>query len=296
MRLLAATTTALLVSSTALAGNVSLGPAADYNVFVLGTHTAQNSDIQGRVAVGGAATYQNYGLASAMPQSGVNAVFGSSINWTNGQLNGSMRYGTTASFSGVGIAGGTAQQGSVINFGAAGTQLQTLSQQYAAIAANGTTYVAPWNAITLTGASNDVNVFSLSASALSVANGLTITAPAGSTVLINVSGAAATMQNFGFFLNGVTAGDILFNFADATSLQASGIGIKGSVLAPNAAVTFNNGHMDGQMIASTLQGSGEFHNFLYTGQLAVVPVPAAAWTGGAAMLMLGAGRRLSRRR
>lgn len=285
----------LLAAPPAFAGSVALGPAANYNVFVLGTHTAQNSDTQGRIAVGGAASYQNYGLASAMPASGVNAVFGSSINWTNGQLNGSMVYGTTATFSGTGIVGGTATQGSLIDFAAAGTQLQSLSQQYAALATNGTTTVQ-WGAITLAGTNAELNVFTVSAAALGSANGFTINAPAGSAALVNVIGASVTMQNFGFTFNGVMRDGVLFNFADATSLSASGIGIEGSILAPQAAVTFNNGQMNGQMIAASLQGSGEFHNFGFDGQIVMIPLPAAVWSGGLAMLTLIGTRRMMRRR
>jgi choice-of-anchor A domain-containing protein len=297
MRLaIAALSVGLFSTSAAFAGSLALGPAANYNVFVMGTHSAQNSDIEGRAAVGGTASYQNYSIATALPNSGTNAVFGSSVQWTNGQVHGSLVYGTTANLTGVTTLGGTATQSSLVDFAAAGTQLQSLSQQYADLASNGTTYVAPWNAITLTGANAGLNVFTLSAAALGVANGFTINAPAGSTVLINVTGASATMQNFGFFLNGVTRDGVLFNFADATSLTASGIGIEGSILAPGAAVTFNNGQMNGQMIAGSLLGTGEFHNHNFSGEVTIIPLPPAVWGGAAAMIMVVGARRLTRRR
>src|SRR5690606_23275872 len=44
-------------------------------------------------------------------------------------------------------------------------------------------------------------------------------------------------------------------------------GIKGTLLAPNASVNFNNGHIDGSLIVGSITGTGESHNFLFEGSI-----------------------------
>src|SRR5262249_52585356 len=88
-----------------------------------------------------------------------------------------------------------------------------------------------------------------------------ISAPAGATVLVNVSGDSAQMQNMGLSVSGTDRQHVLFNFAGATALTLGGIAVEGSVLAPRANVTFNNGNLEGTLVARSLAGSGEFHNF-----------------------------------
>ena len=44
----------------------NLGIANDFNIFVFGDHTQSNVDSEGRVAVGGNATYTDYGVGSSV--------------------------------------------------------------------------------------------------------------------------------------------------------------------------------------------------------------------------------------
>ncbi|MEC9062646.1 MAG: collagen-binding domain-containing protein, partial [Pseudomonadota bacterium] len=46
--------------------------------------------------------------------------------------------------------------------------------------------------------------------------------------------------------------NILFNFVDADFLTLHSVGVKGSVLAPYAELSFYNGHVDGNVIANSL--------------------------------------------
>ncbi|NDW22727.1 collagen-binding domain-containing protein [Alteromonas hispanica] len=52
--------------------------------------------------------------------------------------------------------------------------------------------------------------------------------------------------------DGLYTNNILFNFVDATNIKFHSVGIKGSVLAPYAEIGFYNGHIDGNLIASSL--------------------------------------------
>lgn len=94
--------------------------------------------------------------------------------------------------------------------------------------------------LAMTGTNPKVNVFEVNASAINGINQLAISAPAGSLVVINVRGTSATFQNFGFALSG-------------------GITAKGTMLAPYANVTFNNGAWDGGIYALSLTGTAEGH-------------------------------------
>jgi hypothetical protein len=62
------------------------------------------------------------------------------------------------------------------------------------------------------------------------------------------------------------AQNVLFNFSEAKSLDLNSISIMGSVLAPNADVKFNNGHINGNLIAGSLSGNGQSNLHLFKGE------------------------------
>jgi hypothetical protein len=179
---------------------------------------------------------------------------------------------------------------SSIDFSAAQSQLTGLSNSLAALAANGTTSVTPWRAVNLTGTSSTQNVFNVKGSDLTSGNGLYISTPSGSTVVINVDGSGISLQNMGIFLGAAnqaatTSKDkILFNFTQASSLNISSINVIGSILAPHASVSFSNGAIDGTLIAQSVSGSGTYKINSFTGTIAAVPEPQT-WT----MLVAGLG-------
>jgi choice-of-anchor A domain-containing protein/uncharacterized repeat protein (TIGR01451 family) len=260
----------------------ALGVAGAFNVFVLGQLTQSYTDSEGRVAAGGNVSLTGYGIGSALSNSAGqrdDLVVGGQLTYNQGQVfNGNIVSGGTALLQNVGLPNGTARQGTPVDFAAARTQLGALSAAYAALASNGTT-ADTYGTIRLTGADPTLDVFSLSAAELASANGLNITAPAGATVLVNVSGTADQMQYFGMTVSGTDKQHVLFNFPNATSLTLAGISVQGSVLAPGADVTFNNGNLEGTLVAGSLTGSGEFHNFPTLAQITVqVPAPAPAPT------------------
>jgi choice-of-anchor A domain-containing protein len=245
-----------------------LGPASQYNLFVLDSLNQRNTDVGGRVAAGGSATFTSYGVGDMLTDSNGtrdDLIVGGNLSFTNGQVfNGNAVYGGSASFSSVGFPNGSARKGSVIDFAAAGAQLRNLSSSWGALAANGSA-AFQYGQLALNGSSTGVNIFTVSGSQLSSVNGLSITAPAGSTVIINVTGSTAQMKYFGISLNGVSRQRVLFNFPQATTLTLEGIQIQGSILAPLAAVRFNNGEMNGTLVGRSLDGTGQLHNHPFNG-------------------------------
>ena len=85
----------------------------------------------------------------------------------------------------------------------------------------------------LTGTDSALNVFQVAGSALYSANSVVINVPAGSEVLINVSGTTDQLANVGINApQGSPALDpthILWNFNQATSLFLNSVGVPGSV-------------------------------------------------------------------
>jgi choice-of-anchor A domain-containing protein len=240
-----------------------LGAATDFNAFLFDDLMVSNSDIEGRVAVGDHATLQNYGLGTKLPSSAgtrddLNT--GGDLDFTNGQVYfGNIVHGGAGDLKSVGTPNGTVrQQAGVLDFAAIEQDLTAKSAAWGDLAATGTTKFR-YGRLMVRGTDPALNVFTVTSGQLVSANSLTITAPAGATVLLNVPGAHPEGHHFGLRLRGPDAGHILWNFPDAESVEFSGVGLKGSMLAPAAAFAFNNGEIHGTVIADSFTGTGELH-------------------------------------
>jgi choice-of-anchor A domain-containing protein len=249
---------------------VLLGPAADFNLFSLGAITADTSSTGGRMAGGGPVTLADYSVGASLPNShGTrdDLISGTDLTFTNGQVaRGNAVYGGTGTFTNVGFPNGSPRQGSVLDFPAARQFLETASARWAGLATTGT---ITWqsNRYALVGSNASLNVFNISGANLAQATSLTITAPAGSTVLVNVDGSSLTLANFGIRIRGTSQQKVLYNFAAVTSLNVTNLGVPGSILAPHAATHFTNGQIDGQLIAASFTGTTTLHHQPFTGCL-----------------------------
>ncbi len=319
------TIASLLLSCASLSHASNLGVAGDFNVFTFGDFSGSsdsegrvavggNATLSGfgignalgsnsntypySLVVGGNLAYTNGqtdfgGIAAGGTASLTNVTAGGNVNvdgaltTQNGQIDGSVSAGSWSSQntgSQGGNLGNPAAISSIVDFNTIQTTLDADSNSWGALAQTGTASLA-YGTLTLTGTSNGLNVFDITSAQLSSATGgLTISAPPGSTVLVNVSGTSATFPNTGYTVNGVSENGVIFNFDAATTLFGSG-GIEGSVLAPYAAFTFNNGQINGNVIVGSMSGSGETHNQPFDGTLpmvSAVPEPGS-------FLLLGAG-------
>ena len=253
-----------------------LGTAGGFNLFVLGKDTQSGTDTQGRVAVGGDAKLTSYSLGDLLSGSGTNDVLvaGGSLTFQGGTAHhGNVVYGTTANVTGFTVPDGTVHQGHPIDFTVESRNLGALAELWAALPANGTTTVTPYHQINLVGTDPKWNVFQLAGSDLAAASGFSIQAPQGSAVVIDIDGASDSLQNFGFQLSGVTASNVIYNFFAATSLTMQSIGVQGTVVAPHAAVTFNNGNINGGLVAGSLTGGGQVNLLSFAGCLPVTAAP-----------------------
>lgn len=141
---------ALLAVATSYshAGTISLGQAANYNVFVKENFTAETADTEGVAAIGGnliinggydfGYVTSNGNAASVTVAGNVQKTGSGWLNVYNGaQVKGTLTYGGTLTNTGGGNVGAAAiqKQASSINFASAFTQLEQLSATLAGMTA-----------------------------------------------------------------------------------------------------------------------------------------------------------------
>jgi choice-of-anchor A domain-containing protein len=234
---------------------------SDYNVFVLQDYSL-GSDVLGKVAAGGNITMSNFSVGAGLAETDTANVLvsGGNMNLASGGIWGDAVHGGSFNAdASVTFVRGAASQGTPIDFTARGNELRALSSRLNGLTANGTTTVETWGGVFFTGTDPSVNVFQVSASDLASAWTLFINAPAGSLAVINVSGTTGSLRGGYSFSGGIDQRGVLFNFANATSITADGYGLWGTMLAPHADVTFNNGSFDGGIYAKSLTGNAEGH-------------------------------------
>lgn len=284
-------TLACAVVATSLIGQLnaqSLGAASDFNYFVFGDVTLSNTDAEGRVAIGGNGNFSNYGIGDKLPQgsSGYSLVVDGNLSYQGGQVfHGDVIYGGSLSANNFTVANGSTSQGNPIDFSAAKTELSSFSQSLGGLATNGN-FQNEYGTLIFTGTDATLNTFDVQASAINSAHGFQVNAPSGSTVVINVGGKSVSWNNMTIWINSVSQNNVLYNFYEAETIALSGIGINGSILAPNADVIFNNGQQNGTLVAKSLNGTGEFHHHLFEGNLPpAIPEPST-WISFIASCML----------
>ncbi len=239
--------------------DVDLGAAADHNVFVF-TKYKKGMDVEGRVAAGQLVEMSGFSVGRAIG-SGPVLVSGERLVLSAGTVHGEGWYTTTASVaSSVTFNGGDLFAGSVIDFPTEQAALEILSEDLGDLTATGRTEVTPWGEVTLTGSELGTNIFTVPSAVLGRTTSLTVDVPSGSLVVINVDAAILNFGNFGITLSGVDEDAVLWNFPSTAWLGLSGIGFRGSLLAPFAHVSFDNGNFDGNLIASSFTGSAEGHH------------------------------------
>lgn len=259
-----------------------LGIAADFNAFVFENFTSLSSAVEGRLAVGGNLNLQNFSVGHKLNANSLSDVVlvGGNAAFTSGRV----YYGNllaAGSVAGVtnsvvyGMAKGSVVKGNrPLPFNVAGEQdyLRELSQNIATLPANGSVTLQ-WGGYKFKGdCTKNLQVFNVNAVELSTANSVAISCiPAGATVIFNVSGEYAAIQNIGLQPLASIRDKVLFNFPQAISLRLRSVGVEGSILAPYANISEPAGNINGQVIAkswqSTTNGYMSISNYSFKGDL-----------------------------
>ncbi len=252
----------------------------EVNVIVLNDANPTGADTEGRMYVGGDANFSG-GYSVGNPErmdvdcDTYALVVGGTLNFPSGSVGtGMVAYGSPDSTigSGVNFACGYERNTDVVDFVALSENVHRYSDALALLEPTATTAVGN-GTIQLVGTDPELNVFTLDGSVLANATSFSIQVPEEATVLVNISGTDVTMANMGFDViggmcrgaGGNTCHNVLYNFYEAETLNISGIGVQGSVLAPHADLIFTGGNIDGQVIVNNLTGDGEFHPYYFTG-------------------------------
>jgi choice-of-anchor A domain-containing protein len=282
---------ALVLSATA----ASAFPLGDYNVMVWGNFSATGSDVQGRLAAGGNVNINNYSVGDQLPPSlrgGATITAGGNVNFPSGTV----YYGNV-------VAGGNitghaatnwlqspyqayANTTPAVDFAAQRAGMTELSQAIAAMTTTGTDDYK-WSQLFLTGTGpGGVQVFDVSASDLASASNIVVAGvDPSATLIINVHGTTASMQGGMDSFFAAHNSHVLFNFIDATTLNFSGIGLEGSILAPNADIHGQSGVIWGQVVGASWTGNMQINQVYYDGYVPAlgnprdndaVPVPPTA--------------------
>ncbi|MDC0834981.1 hypothetical protein AY599_18700 [Leptolyngbya valderiana BDU 20041] len=282
-----ATAASFLVAPVAIAGTLT-GAARDYNLFLFEDWEQKGGDVEGRAAVGGNATLQSVGIADRLTNS----------NGTDDRLivGGDLEilYNSGQVFGGNAVVGGSVagnvnyncsscstQSGSPIDFAAAQTHYKNLSDYLFGLSETGSqTLVSGSNQLQLTGSGTGTHVFNVNLS--NVREILLNASSSSELVVINVRDTSISNQITSFFHQEANSDsrkweNVIWNFNKATNIDiTNGVSWRGTILAPDARLTFANGNVEGQTIAKSAQlnrWSGEFHNYEFNGKLPVPPAP-----------------------
>jgi len=276
--------TAVVIGVPALgqATTNSLGLDSGLNLMSFGDLVSSNSDIQGRVAVGGMVDISSYSINTS-GLSGIGLTVGGDLNFANGQIHGNTLVGGSLSTNQTGTFFGTVQvaQPSAalgINFATEKQRLHNLSVSFDALANTGT---PTDNYGTMVFNANNASLAVFDLNAADAGKNLQLSGVgANTTVIINVQGTNINFGNHGY--TGFTAGHVLFNFAQATRVTFAS-GVDASFLAPDATFIASSGVINGQVVANGWYGSTELHAGAFTG---VTPVPEPQTY---AMMLVGLG-------
>lgn len=264
---------AMAVPGRAMAAECAApGVPGQYDIFTAGSFTADTggSTIQGRVAVGGDARVQGNTFGTSPPLTAdpdrADLLVGRNLELLGGGGSvpyGRVTYGGTRSGSGSLTAlGGIDPEQPPFDFAEEFTTLRERSAQLADLAPNGDIGGPGTYDIRFDGDDPNRNVFEVAASTLQTYGKITITVPAGSRTVVNVTGSTFTSALYGIEFVGATPETVVWNFPLATSVkQQSGLNWQGTLLAPHAQVDLTNGNFYGQVIADrmTLRSEGFFH-------------------------------------
>jgi|GEM_PF-1305073 len=264
------TITAKVDCSSLNSTSFDLGIAQGYNLFIFGDLNQPSCDTQGKVAVGNDANLSNYSVGDQLTAANEDVlVVGNNLTYTSGRVyNGNVVYGNSTNLPQTSVSiDGTLSQGSPIDFASAKVYLEGLTASLSNYTVSGTT-TFEWGGLKLTGNDPFLNVFNVKGSDLNSANDFQISVPNGSVVLVNIDGTNVSWSG-GLVVNGTAISNVLFNFPQAISLTISGIDIRGTILAPFASLNFSSGVINGQVIAKSMTGGGQFNLSMFKGNIPV---------------------------
>lgn len=234
-----------------------LGLPSDLSLYAL--NDVQNSGFafHGRVIAGGNITLGSFSIGEKLEEA-ANSTYSiialKSLNLGEGSVKyGKVAYGTTLNTP-ENYNYGIVQE---VNLSAdnLNRRLLSLSEQLSKLPATSQPKVTNnGGTLTLNGNESPLHVFHVTTEMLSKLNNTIISAPAGSTVIVNIDGDVASLSG-GLSLEGVDSNHVLYNFYNASSVSTTSIDVFGSILAPKANYELK-GNVFGTVIVRNMAHSG----------------------------------------
>lgn len=288
------------------------GSAHAYNALIFGDFTSLGGDTEGRLAVGGNATFPEGGysvgyviVGHPIPEQvggttdmlivggdladgafGVNGnivVGGVRTGPTRWMVNGNLlRHVNPIRFDG---NGNVPASGEGLTFAEMKALLETRSILLGNRTPNGSvTQASDWQWV-LEGNDPELNVFTVNHGEF-INQELLIKAPEGATVLVNFTAAEVELDRGRITFDGPVQEQVVFNFPNAALFKTTSFQTTASVLAPFADGIFYGGSIDGRAVfgGDVVSEVGfEFHNFNFEGNICLDPnslanPPAIAYT------------------
>jgi len=244
----------------ARAGNIDLGTAGEYSLFILSNLTITGNQEPGRVAVGGNAKLRSYTIGTNVSDStGNTLVVGGNVSSNIDPVaTGNVVAGGTVNVPGW-VDSGHIQEGSStlpVDFVYESQYLSNLSNELASLAATGQSYSQYGGMYTVGDGTSEVQVFNVSGSDLSNATWWQSLSsiPDDAWIIFNVSGSDIDLTGGQWAL--VDWSDkIIFNLYQAQTLSINSITVQGTILAPYADVSASGATVAANLVAKSLSGS-----------------------------------------
>jgi len=281
----------VLAIATATA-RTPFGDVSGYNMVTFDGFSCAGNDVQGRLAVGGNAAFNNGFLVGCEANidtnptltdqcpsfgswkcSDLNAAEGTpnyyglvvagELSFPQGSVSGGLAFGSVhGSVNPTRLADCTTSNAQPINFANTKSYLTALASRLSSRTATGTA-TNTYGTLTLTGTgTTGIETFFVSGATLNTVNTLATfqNVDPAATIVINVDGTSITM-NGGTSAFKSNSNRIVWNFYEATSISLNGYAFMGSLLAPTANIVGSNGVFWGQVfINSFVTNSADFWN------------------------------------
>ena len=254
-------------------------------------HTGGDVVIQGSINNGGVdaggSVYVNYADING------NIVAGGNLNGLGGTVYGNTTLGGTDNTTlSVTVTGSITQNTSYVgslDFTGINQYLTDYSTNIGS-QTDTTSYTNNYGELLINVASGD-NYVTINASELNSSWGVTITGDADAVLYINVDETDVDLDSTNWVYNGgITADDVLLNFANATDIDLTG-GNTINILAPLADVNFANGLVTGNLITGNLTGGGQVNLGGFSHSAVPEPSSALALIAGSMAMLIGRRKR-----
>lgn len=253
----------------------ALDVAGHYNGFFFENFNSTGSDTEGRLAAGGDLTILHYSVGQRLniSDASVSLLSGGNMTFLSGRVqNGSIEAGGNANI-GAPVTNSfrslqtlTANAPLSFDFDDVKSELVQISNGLSQLASNGT-YESKWGGLYLKGDNtSDLQVFSLPGNLVKNAHTFDVKdIPSGATIIFNISGTDTGLTNMSMHSLSSHRQRVLYNFYEATGLTLRGIGVQGSILAPNAEINNPQGVIHGTLIGNSFNGPMQLNHRPFLG-------------------------------